>query len=695
METKPLSWTRRHVATIVAALALCMGLVAGSEMLVARFDAQQRAEALKRAEIAADVMHQLVLRRIEATDVLHGLAQSWFTLREGGNIEGSRAIEEHLKATASSRAFGFIQVALIGRDGWMMWSSISGTRERIMLADREHFRVHAEGRREMFISRPVLGRVSNRWTLQLTRPMWDGDGAFGGVVVVSLDLYNLSEALAEARVLDGGQMLLLRDNAMIVAASDAPERRISQEVAATDVLRNLPRGVRSGTVEGVHDGRPSLVGWHKLPGVDLRAVLVLDAAAAASEAAPRLAATRAVAFVLLLLVLSGATLLILARERLDAQRRLERVVREQALAEKAHLMFERRVNNLPAVVFGGHVHPDGSFTFSYLSENIVRITGWTFDSLRNAAPWGAISEQVAPQAHAAFYTSVVRDRQATREFPIRDARGTPMLMREHLRAIETLDDGRVEVAGYLRDITAERDIEAKAQVAGRLASLGEMAAGLAHELNQPLAVMSLAADNGARALRRRAAEGIPDALERFERIGVQGRRARDIVDHLRVFGRPADEGEPEPTDLAAAVEGAVVLSRAALRDAGIELERDIPEDLPPVVARLVPLEQAIVNLLLNARDAIGEAGKSDGRVRLSVRRVEDASIMLEVSDNGGGIAEALQYRIFEPFFTTKPPGKGTGLGLPFCHATMVSFGGSIEARNDNEGAVFTLTLRIA
>ena len=695
MDKPDVSWSRRHLLTIVAALALCMALVAGSETLVGRVETQQRDEALQRATIAADVMHQLVMRRLEATDVLHGLAQSWFTLREGGNLDGAHAIEEHLKATASSRAFGFIQVALIGRDGWMMWSSISGTRDRIFLGDREHFIVHAEGRRDLFISRPVLGRVSNRWTLQLTRPMTDGDGAFGGVVVVSLDLYNLSEALAEARVLDGGQMLLMRDDVLVVAASDAPERRIGQEAAAGDLLRSLPTGTRSGATQGLHAGQPALAGWHRLPGINLNAVFVLDAAATAQDSAPMMAAIRAVAFALLLVVMAGATLLILARERANAQRGFERAVRERALAEKAHLLFERRVNNLPAVVFGGHVTPDGGFKLSYLSENITRIAGWSPAELRTDSPWGAIADMVPEDAHAGFYRSVAREGQATREFAIRDAQGQRMLVREHLRVIESLADGRVEVAGYMRDITAERDIEVKAQIAGRLASLGEMAAGLAHELNQPLAVMSLAADNGARSLRRRAAEGIPDALERFERISVQGRRARDIVDHLRVFGRPSDDGDPEPTDLDAAVEGAVVLTRAALRDAGVALERDIPDDLPPVVARLVPLEQAIVNLLLNARDAIGETHSSGGRVRLAVRRIGDATLALEVSDNGGGIPDAVRYRIFEPFFTTKPPGKGTGLGLPFCHATLTSFGGSIEARNGPDGAIFTLTMRIA
>jgi PAS domain S-box-containing protein len=346
------------------------------------------------------------------------------------------------------------------------------------------------------------------------------------------------------------------------------------------------------------------------------------------------------------------------------------------------------------VVFGGRVDRAGDFTLTHASESLERITGWRRDQLAEQQPWSTLARDMSVAEHAAFKRQVVAEGQGTREFRAYRQDGAVQLLREHLRVVEKLPDGTTEVVGYLRDITAERDIELKAQAAGRLATLGEMAAGLAHELNQPLAVMSLAADNAARALQRRGAEAVPDVLQRLERIGVQGRRARDIVDHLRVFGRPQEEGEPEPVSLSAAVEGAMVLTRAAMREAAIEVTLDLPEDLPQVIGRLIPFEQAIVNLLLNARDAIQEHGHGQGSIRI-VGRVEEQGVVLRIIDNGGGIPEQVMYRLFEPFFTTKPPGKGTGLGLPICHAAMRAVGGNIEAANVEDGACFTLRFRAA
>ncbi|OYW07319.1 MAG: hypothetical protein B7Z53_06465 [Rhodospirillales bacterium 12-71-4] len=289
-------------------------------------------------------------------------------------------------------------------------------------------------------------------------------------------------------------------------------------------------------------------------------------------------------------------------------------------------------------------------------------------------------------ARSAFFRSVAASGEANREFRLRRADGGWIWVRDSMRVVDRLPDGGVEIIGYMADITEQRQMQARLQSAGRLTTLGEMATGLAHELNQPLAVMSLAADNAMRALRGRGAEALPSVSERLARIGSQAKRAREIVDHLRLFGRP-DEGEPEPVDLAAAIEGATVLAHGALASAGIVLLVELVPRLPPVMARLVPLEQAIVNLLVNARDAIRETAPAEGatgRITIAARMQEEAVVMT-VSDTGGGIPEPHLERLFE----------GTGLGLSLCHATMRSFGGGIAAANGPEGAVFTLRFRPA
>ncbi len=681
---------------ILPCLLFCFAVLVGGEIIVRRLVVEQEHDALAQAEVGAGVVGQLMLRRIEAADVLHRLAQAWFKLQEQGNREGARALEEHLAETAQGGSFGFGQVALVNADGWMEWSSISGRESRVYLGDRQHVRAHFEGWSGTFISEPVLGRVSNRWTLQISRGLWNRQGRLGGVVVVTLDLLNLSEALAELH--KGGEIwsLILRNGSRIVASSANTMTRMGTDLPPNDSLRNLPREAMAGALKRVNPaGRHTFTGWYRMSGTNLVAAYILDATAVAEQTQPLVITIRFASLSLALLGLLGGALYLQMRERREGEERARIAQQQQALSDEAHRVFEQRINSLPAVLFGGAVDVVGNFSLTYVSENLTRITGWQREDISGAqSPWVSIAVDVPVAQHAAFMRDVIAAGQGTREFRIRRPDGNTLIVREHLRLVDAHPSGISEVVGYFRDISPEREMEMKAQAAGRLATLGEMATGLAHELNQPLAVMSLAADNAGRALRRNGAEAIPSVLERLERIGTQGRRARDIVDHLRVFGRAQDQDGVNPLRLGEALDGALVLTRAALRDARITVRQEIPEELPEILARLIPLEQTIMNVLLNARDALAEHAPEDPWI--SIRAwAAPAAVMLEIADNGGGIPEELLFRIFEPFFTTKAAGKGTGLGMPICLATMRSFGGSITAANRDGGAVFTLQFRVA
>ncbi|NKC29489.1 sensor histidine kinase [Falsiroseomonas selenitidurans] len=378
------------------------------------------------------------------------------------------------------------------------------------------------------------------------------------------------------------------------------------------------------------------------------------------------------------------------------RRAAARAEAERGLAEAAKAAYARRIAGLPALIYGGEIDAAGRFLLRHASDSAMRVIGWPAETLLGMPDRAALLEAEEHAGQPAFFRSVAASGEANREFRLRRADGGWIWVRDSMRVVDRLPDGGVEIIGYMADITEQRQMQARLQSAGRLTTLGEMATGLAHELNQPLAVMSLAADNAMRALRGRGAEALPSVSERLARIGSQAKRAREIVDHLRLFGRP-DEGEPEPVDLAAAIEGATVLAHGALASAGIVLLVELVPRLPPVMARLVPLEQAIVNLLVNARDAIRETAPAEGatgRITIAARMQEEAVVMT-VSDTGGGIPEPHLERLFEPFFTTKPPDRGTGLGLSLCHATMRSFGGGIAAANGPEGAVFTLRFRPA
>ena len=219
----------------------------------------------------------------------------------------------------------------------------------------------------------------------------------------------------------------------------------------------------------------------------------------------------------------------------------------------------------------------------------------------------------------------------------------------------------------------------------KLATVGQLAAGVAHEVGNPLGAIGGYASL-ARA-RLAGGGGDPEVIDWIERIETEVRRIDRIVRELLDFARPSGVA-PGPVDVGAAVEGALRLARVQPRFQGVDVELDMPSDLPPVRAEEGRLAQLFLNLLLNAGDAMG----GSGRVRIRASK-EAGAVVVVVADSGPGIPPGDLGRVFDPFFTTKPPGEGTGLGLAVCHGIAESFGGVISVANgEGAGAVFTLRL---
>ena len=257
----------------------------------------------------------------------------------------------------------------------------------------------------------------------------------------------------------------------------------------------------------------------------------------------------------------------------------------------------------------------------------------------------------------------------------------------------------VGVVGIAQDITeltmvrAEQDKERKeaaAQIiqASKLATLGEMATSVAHELNQPLSVIRMAAGNSRRKMARGTA-GQKYLLDKLERIEEQTARAATIIDHMRIFGREAMEA-PELIDPRRVITNALSLMGEQLRLDGIKVVIEFAQDCSSVLGHSIQMEQVILNLLSNARDALSERA-GDLRVTLQVF-ADDKYVYIVSKDNGGGIPPASLERIFEPFFTTKEMGKGTGLGLSVSYGIISDMKGTIVAENIDDGARLTIAL---
>lgn len=246
-------------------------------------------------------------------------------------------------------------------------------------------------------------------------------------------------------------------------------------------------------------------------------------------------------------------------------------------------------------------------------------------------------------------------------------------MAERTRAQERLSDAREELAK-----------------ANRLATLGQVTAGVAHEINQPLAAMRTYAENARAFLVRADAAGADGALAKIvgltERIG-------SITETLRGFARRGS-GPQGPVDLREAIDGALMILDAALRHAGVVPKLPAPAEPVFVLARLVELEQVLVNLMRNALEAM--AGERDGRApKLTIDvATTDGQVDIAIIDNGPGLDDAAFAALFAPFRTTKP--RGLGLGLVISQDIVTSFGGTLSATSrPGEGCTFTISLKRA
>ncbi len=257
---------------------------------------------------------------------------------------------------------------------------------------------------------------------------------------------------------------------------------------------------------------------------------------------------------------------------------------------------------------------------------------------------------------------------------------------------------RMAVIVATADISETLKTEQHLVQAAKMATLGEMSAGVAHELNQPLTVLATSVN----ILNKQARNsGGPDpetvrqvALE----LKAQVERATRIIRHLREFGRKA-EVERGKVDLVQPIEGVFQLLGQQLRVHDIDVDLDIPDNLPPVWGEANRFEQVFINLVMNARDAIEEKRLSNsdlqGCIKLSAAQTGD-KIKITVSDNGAGVPQDLTERIFEPFFTTKEVGKGTGLGLSISYGIVRDSGGVIEVTSKlGHGTSFYLSFPVA
>lgn len=260
-------------------------------------------------------------------------------------------------------------------------------------------------------------------------------------------------------------------------------------------------------------------------------------------------------------------------------------------------------------------------------------------------------------------------------------------------------DGQPAVVSIARDVTEQRQMQARLTLADRLASVGTLAAGIAHEINNPLAFvlsnLAFLSDEFRHHLSPHpSSHGVrpPDVTEWQEVLGEAcegAERVRQIVRQLKTFSRP-DEERMTPVDVHAVLDSVVMMAANEIRHRA-RLRRDYGT-VPQVMANEGRLCQVFLNLVVNAAQAIPEGSAHAHEVVLATR-AEGGRVMVEVRDTGSGIAPEVLGRIFNPFFTTKPVGVGTGLGLSICHGIISGLGGEIAVDSTvGQGSTFRVVL---
>ncbi|MFW5635815.1 MAG: PAS domain S-box protein [Thermodesulfobacteriota bacterium] len=353
--------------------------------------------------------------------------------------------------------------------------------------------------------------------------------------------------------------------------------------------------------------------------------------------------------------------------------------------------YQAIFNNIPHSVF---VLDSNTLEIRDCNQSVETIYGFTRKELIKKTFMALFFEderkKYGPEIHETCEINRVRHRHKE---------GRPLYV--NIRISRSEYAGRAELLVTTNDITKRLEAEQQLIQASKIATLGEMAAGIAHELNQPLSVIKTASNYFIKKIDKN--EPIDPEIQKTLATEIDSyiNRATRIINHMREFGRKSDM-QLVSTPINEIIQRAFDMFSQQLKVRGIDVLWDLEKELPPILGDPGRLEQVFINLLINARDAVESRweirkGREDGgfvpgakQIRIRTRR-RNHSVCVEVEDSGHGIPEHLIDKIFEPFFTTKEVGKGTGLGLSITYNIVKDCNGTIQARSGRlDGACFEL-----
>ncbi len=534
-----------------------------------------------------------------------------------------------------------------------------------------------------------------------------GGGPGGGAVLLRVDPYRWLFRMVQSwpSPSPSAETLLVRTEGDPVTVANEPRHRAPGGAVAVSLARSDDAMVRAalggrGVAEGI-DYRGVRVLAAMEPAPDLPWILVAKVDAAEALAPMReLRGWVIVGVLALILAAAAGTALWWRVESAAFERR-----RLQHLAER--IALERRVDTereqAQEALRASEAKFRAAFEFATLGILLVDAEGRLVESnraLRRMLDRGedelraltfAEVHAVADRPSAGAILRRMREGTVSAvELPRRLVRkdGAPLEVIVRASALRDAVGAFRFALAVVEDVTDKKRLEAQLVLADRMASVGTLAAGVAHEINNPLAFILANLEFGLGEIRASGGDG--EVLRALEEARDGGLRVREIVRDLKAFSR-ADAGERETVDLRRVLQSALGLAQNEIRHRA-RLEVDVG-DVPLVTGSEHRLGQVFLNLIINAAQAIAEGRAGENVVRAVTATSLDGRAVVEISDTGSGIAPEVLPRIFDPFFTTKPVGVGTGLGLSICHGIVSGLGGEIQVDSRlGRGSTFRVLL---
>ncbi|MEY4577547.1 MAG: hypothetical protein RL701_2250 [Pseudomonadota bacterium] len=382
-----------------------------------------------------------------------------------------------------------------------------------------------------------------------------------------------------------------------------------------------------------------------------------------------------------------ATRLAIAERMVDER---ERRLRTESALQKSEAGFRALIEGSPDGII---VHRGGCIV--YVNPSLRAKLGYGSAELLGFEVLRLVQIQDVEQARVAL-AQVESTGQATRAQEVRLLSQDGSAATFEGISIPLVFEGKVSIATLLRDLTERKRMEQRLMLADRMASMGTLAAGIAHEINNPLAYVTANLS-----FIQEEVEEISDALPESKSKGLReliaqaedgAERVRVIIRDLKSFSRP-DTVDDGPVEIDRVLDSAVNMAWNEIRHRA-QLHRGYT-GVPPVRGNEARLGQVFLNLLVNAAQSIPVGHATDNLITVSALE-RDGRVVVEISDTGAGIASEVLPRIFDPFFTTKPVGVGTGLGLSICHNIVTACGGDLTVESRvGAGSTFRVALPVA